>query len=789
MKRLLLLLLILSLSIFTLCACSIISGNDEGGNADSNEKSDVGSDKGEDNGTSSDEDDDGIDNGGDASGSSVTDPNKLRGQRIVSALLSSDGIITVTVTDGSTAELGRLRYYDGGKLNVEYEGTVYSALGITGFEVLGEGGLTILVGEERFDCVGRLVCRHGSFGDWSLTGKSCTQKNYIRYCEDCGTSEKRVEEYDGHDVVSHPEKAPSCKEDGYEAYLSCGSCDYTTYKKIEKISHTLVEDKGYPPTENEYGLSDGSHCSVCLEVITAQRRLLPTGYGVLDNYSGSYGYDYLGTMESGEALQAFYKDIDDAAEDFHSSTVDLSDNTVAVIGFGEYGISSAEALMVYSTYRNDNPLYYWLGSSVSYTETEFRLLTEEEYRLGEVRAEYNDLVYSAVKKYTELAEGYESIYHLTLILHDGIINGADYAYEEDGKTPKDGSFAHNVLGTLVLGEGVCESYARAFQLILNYSGIENIFVSGDSRGEAHAWNLVKLDDGEYYWYDLTWDDTPGYMLGISYNYFAVDDDSILSWRDFGWTVAEELTFISSHTPTGSESVESAEQGLSFLYALPDRADAPMALSELRITFAIDGISYVRISADSVQVIALPGGDAVIPETVTYGGREYKVAAIGSLDDTYILGTQSVGRVTTSVHIPSSVRYIADRSLAISTLGVITVDENNPYFASSDGILFTKNMLTLVKYPENKTGSSYVIPDSVLYVAFGGMDNLGQLSLIEVGENLRSFGYASLGYPYVDNLDDVADANRIIEGELEYIQQGMAHNGEVDIDENNPNFAK
>ncbi len=678
----------------------------------------------------------------------ITDPDELKGLSVLGASLSGKGEISLSLTGGKSVILGNLSKKDDNTLNISYNQAVYSALGITGFEALGADGLTVIVGSTRFDCVGKLLCEH--------------------------------------DLVDHPRTEPSCDKVGNEAYKTCTKCDYTTYKELPKTLHSIVEDKGYPPTETEYGLSDGSHCSQCLEIIVAQYKLLPTGFGGLDSYAGRYGYEYLGTMQKGSALQSFYNLLDKTADAFHVSDIDLEDNRIAEVNFESFGLTTSEALAVYTTYKNDNPLYYWLGSSVSYTDKALYLQTDEEYRLSSVRNSFNDLIYSKVKEYFELSRGYESIYYLTLVLHDGIISGMDYAYESDGITPKNDSYAHNVLGALVLGEGVCESYARAFQLILNYSGVDNIFVSGLSRGEAHAWNLVKLDDGEYYWYDLTWDDTPDYMQGISYNYFATDDDSILTWRDYGWKVTEPGSFLSTHTPTLPTLTGSAESGLSFLYGIPERAGKSIPLSDLRISFTVGNIEYTRTGMNTVQVSALPSGAVTVPEKVSYQGREYIVIGLGSAAENGLFGTDSIGNNVTSLSLPKTVKYIADKALEIETLASITVDADSPYFTAVDGVLFTKNLVTLVKYPQAKSESSYRIPDATLYVAYGAMYYLKNVNLIEVGPNLKCFGYTYMGYAFTDSPDGKA-VNQIVNIELQNIYNTMKYGGRIEVDENNPNF--
>lgn len=52
---------------------------------------------------------------------------------------------------------------------------------------------------------------------------------------------------------------------------------------------------------------------------------------------------------------------------------------------------------------------------------------------------------------------------------------------------------------------VCAGYARAMQYLLQLKGIQTLYVTGDTPGGPHAWNVV-LVDGKYYQLDVCWAD-------------------------------------------------------------------------------------------------------------------------------------------------------------------------------------------------------------------------------------------------------------------------------------------
>ena len=107
-------------------------------------------------------------------------------------------------------------------------------------------------------------------------------------------------------MTATPEKSVTCTEDGNIAYWYCADCDkYFSDKDgyavitledaiIESTGHTVVVDPAKEPTKTETGLTEGSHCSVCKEVIVAQE-VLPvlTGYAITYNIATGDSSSYI----------------------------------------------------------------------------------------------------------------------------------------------------------------------------------------------------------------------------------------------------------------------------------------------------------------------------------------------------------------------------------------------------------------------------------------------------------------------------------------------------------------
>jgi hypothetical protein len=94
----------------------------------------------------------------------------------------------------------------------------------------------------------------------------------------------------------------------------------------------------------------------------------------------------------------------------------------------------------------------------------------------------------------------------------------------------------------------------------------------------------------------------------------------------------------------------------------------------------------------------------------------------------------------SLTIPSSVTNIGDNAFYVcSSLKEITVSENNPAYASENGVLFNKSKTMLIRYPADNPRTEYTVPDSVTYIGEYAFDRCNNLESVIIPDSVIDIG--------------------------------------------------
>ena len=346
---------------------------------------------------------------------------------------------------------------------------------------------------------------------------------------------------------------------------------------------------------------------------------------------------------------------------YFATTVDLSGLSV----------TDAQALDLFNMLSDFNPQFYWINSKYLYAldsngyVTTFVVAFEEDYLDTETRKSCNQLIDEKVQEYKATADEFDSDYEKVYAIHNKLVEEISYAEDADGNPVSD-KWAHSVIGVFdeSYGQAVCEGYANAFTLVLNSLGIDSFTVRGNSFSGtygAHAWNLVKLDDGMFYWFDATWNDSLA-----SDGFFATTDDEFGYTHFYGDSVFNDQNF--------------------YTIEMPDIADEPFDLTILKdapsetFTITQNGFTFKANPDDNTCILTgfSGNGDVTIPSQT--GAYTVVEIAENAFSHNYSI---------TSVNIPSSVKTIRANAFEFCTsLGTVTIEaadriEENAFSGCSD----------------------------------------------------------------------------------------------------------
>jgi len=112
----------------------------------------------------------------------------------------------------------------------------------------------------------------------------------------------------------------------------------------------------------------------------------------------------------------------------------------------------------------------------------------------------------------------------------------------------------------------------------------------------------------------------------------------------------------------------------------------------------------------------------------------------------------------SVNIPSSVTIIGASAFeACDALTAINVDASNTNYSSLNGVLFDKNIITLIQCPGGLAGS-YIVPANVINIGMGAFDGCNLLTGISLPKGLISIGDGA--FYYCEKLIDIKIPNSV-----------------------------
>ena len=98
------------------------------------------------------------------------------------------------------------------------------------------------------------------------------------------------------------------------------------------------------------------------------------------------------------------------------------------------------------------------------------------------------------------------------------------------------------------------------------------------------------------------------------------------------------------------------------------------------------------------------------------------------------------RVLTHIRIPKNVRHIGEGAFAQTGISAIEIDGDNPYFSTVDGVVFSKDLKTLIAFPGSPR-EHYSMPQGTESIAPGAFDDCNVDSLT-IPDSVTDISYSA-----------------------------------------------
>ncbi len=278
----------------------------------------------------------------------------------------------------------------------------------------------------------------------------------------------------------------------------------------------------------------------------------------LIDYHNNYGYKSLSNDENGTIMQDIYSNFYEKSKTILLSNLDYDISTKIIDGAETNYLSIYESddfedenlilyyTSVWSVFISENPIFYFLTNSyvisqknitttqtiagvtttTSKTTYSFVLMGYSEFINYDNRDIINKKIINLFNLTNEIST-LESEYLKINFINNYLKDNLQYAFKNDGITPEDSYWAHNILGLLDENKGVCECYSKSFKLLCDYYGLNAISVYGKTieSNSGHAWNYINIDD-IWYGMDVTWNDTTNSNKYFLCSKSIMDDDHL-----------------------------------------------------------------------------------------------------------------------------------------------------------------------------------------------------------------------------------------------------------------------
>ena len=226
---------------------------------------------------------------------------------------------------------------------------------------------------------------------------------------------------------------------------------------------------------------------------------------------------------------AFYDRLDEMCQAYLTSSArdgvyyeydDPSDNCYATAGvsYSDLNLTSEQAGAVRMWFKYNNPQYYFLTGSYLYTKDKLFLVIGDFAASGEERAAITNELFDKLDGWiAEVNSGAATTWQKELAANNLLCR--EIVYHDPFTKGGEGSMGQTLYSAVILQKTVCAGYAQAFSAMMNASGIDTVV----ALSPTHAWNVSRMDDGNFYCIDSTWNDNENNDNAPYNDYFNVGD--------------------------------------------------------------------------------------------------------------------------------------------------------------------------------------------------------------------------------------------------------------------------
>lgn len=619
----------------------------------------------------------------------------------------------------------------------------------------------------------------------SCTETGLTEGKHCSTCQKVFIAQEIIEAL-GHTFVAKVTN-PTCEDKGYTTYTCHCSDSYVT-DYVDALGHTEVVDKAVEETCSKPGRTEGKHCSVCEKVLIAQEVIDAKGHNFVNNVCANCG---IKQYTNGLQFTLINNDTEYEITGYTGSSKEIyipstyNDKPVVSIGieaFSMKNITSVEFAPGVKVIKDSafNGCYYLANVILPNTLTD--LYSKAFAGCGLTSLELpNSLI-------TIGSEAFVANEFTSVVVPDSVTTIGAMAFNScyslnDITLPFVGrslnETTHNKFNYIFVSSGYLSSIEIDTVTITGGTIASEAFASANVKKVVLPSSLTMISDKAFYQAEqlervvipegvkrigsqafygctsLKSIDIPNSVTHIGSNAFyeclAVESVTIpfIGLEKDSFSSGKFRDIFGGYGPSYIKSVK-----LTSGTTIPDNAFASAGIGAIELPYGLTTIG------DSAFYRCSGLTDIVLPETVQSIGFE-------AFDGCSSLKTINIPKGVTVIEgltfYQSGLEYLdihegitsisVSAFMGCSNIKALNVDENNEYYKSIDGSLYTKDGKTLIKYATGKDTTEFVIPNTVTRIEDYAISNSYALEKVVIPSSVETIGnYAFSNCSSITNIE-------------------------------------